>query len=86
MVDRILTETTATGVRFHEVERRKLNRRSETVHTHWGEVRVKVVSTPNGAVSVPEFEECRRIARDKGLPLKQVYDRVSREISREKKD
>jgi hypothetical protein len=86
IVDRILTETTATGVRFHEVERRKLARRIETVSTQLGEVRVKMVSASTGTVAAPEYEDCRRIARDKQLPLRQVYQMVSAEISKEKKD
>ncbi len=86
IVDRILTETTATGVRFHEVERRKLARRIETVSTQLGEVRVKMVSASTGTVAVPEYEDCRRIARDKQLPLRQVYQMISAEISKEKKD
>lgn len=86
IVDRILAETTATGVRFHEVERRKLARRIETVSTHLGEVRVKMVSASTGTVPAPEYEDCRRIARDKQLPLRQVYQMISAEISKEKKD
>jgi hypothetical protein len=86
IVDRILTETTATGVRFHEVERRKLARRIETVSTQLGEVRVKMVSASTGTVAAPEYEDCRRIARDKRLPLRQVYQMISAEISKEKKD
>jgi len=86
IVDRILAETTATGVRFHGVERRKLARRIETVSTHLGEVRVKMVSASTGTVSAPEYEDCRRIARDKQLPLRQVYQMISAEISKEKKD
>jgi len=86
IVERILSETTATGVRFHRAERKKLGRRTETVRTSLGEVRIKAISAPEGRVAVPEYEDCRRIARDKQIPLKRVYDLISREMPKEKED
>jgi hypothetical protein len=69
----IFTETTTLGVRMRSEERRVLARREVRVPTPWGDVRMKVASL-NGAVShyAPEYEDCRRIAEERGLPLKQV--------------
>ena len=53
-----------------------LSRSIEERATSLGPVRVKVLG--NGRVA-PEFEECRRIALEKGLPLVEVYRTVERE-------
>jgi uncharacterized protein (DUF111 family) len=45
-------------------------------------VEVKEIATPGGPCRVPEYEACRRIAREQGLPLKQVYALVSAEASK----
>ena len=75
----IFTETTTLGVRMRTEERRVLARREVSVHTPWGEVRMKVASL-NGAIShgAPEYEDCRRIAQERGLPLKQVMQEAMR--------
>lgn len=86
IVDRILTETTTSGVRCHLVSRRKLPREVRVVDTPFGSVEVKEIATPGGPSRVPEYEACRRIAREQGLPLKQVYAMVSAEVSRRNQD
>jgi uncharacterized protein (DUF111 family) len=69
----IFAETTTLGVRRREEVRQTLARRWETVATKFGEVRIKVASL-NGSVSTyaPEYEDCRRIAEEKKVPLKTV--------------
>jgi pyridinium-3,5-bisthiocarboxylic acid mononucleotide nickel chelatase len=69
----IFTETTTLGVRQREEKRRALARKWVTVATRWGDVRLKV-ATMNGAVTnyAPEFEDCRRIATERHVPLKSV--------------
>jgi hypothetical protein len=53
--------------------RQTLARRWENVRTQWGEVRMKVASM-NGTVTnyAPEYEDCRRIAAEHRVPLKEV--------------
>ena len=69
----IFTETTTLGVRQREEKRRALARKWVTVATRWGDVRLKV-ATMNGAVTnyAPEYEDCRRIASERHVPLKSV--------------
>ena len=71
----ILRETSAFGVRRHSAERRKLRREFVTVKTAFGEVTVKLGKL-NGKVvqAAPEFESCKKIAEQAGVPLKQVYE------------
>jgi len=69
----IFAETTTLGVRRREEERQVLARRWLSVATPWGEVRMKIASM-NGTVTnyAPEYEDCRRIAAEKHVPLKSV--------------
>jgi uncharacterized protein (TIGR00299 family) protein len=69
----VFSETTTLGVRLREEKRAVLSRRSISVQTKWGEVRMKVGDL-NGTDSnyAPEFEDCRRIAEANQIPLKTV--------------
>jgi len=70
----VLRETSAIGVRFHSVHRLVLPREQTTVGTQYGAVRVKIATAPDGTVNVaPEYDDCRRIARERGVALKTVY-------------
>ena len=76
----ILLESTATGIRHYPAERLKLERTAETRQTTLGETRVKVLREAGTVVRIsPEYEECRRLAREAGLPLAEVYRIVERE-------
>jgi len=82
VIRRLLSETTATGVRYYNAHRFKLPRKHTMAATSYGEVRVKEILSPDGSISVvPEYEDCRKIALEKGVPLKVVYDTIAREAS-----
>jgi uncharacterized protein (DUF111 family) len=75
LVQRIVRDSTSIGVRMHPVHRVRLERRSVAVETPWGPVRVKQAYDGEQLVnSAPEFEDCLRLARDHGTPLRQVYE------------
>jgi uncharacterized protein (TIGR00299 family) protein len=75
----IFAETTTIGLRMREESRYALVRRHETVDTQWGAVRIKVANL-NGSVAnyAPEYDDCRTIAEQKGVPLKQVMQEALR--------
>lgn len=75
----VFGETTTLGIRMREERRQTLVRRTVTVQTPWGEVRMKVANL-NGSVAnyAPEYEDCRRIADQHKIPLKQVMQEASR--------
>jgi uncharacterized protein (TIGR00299 family) protein len=78
----VLTESTAIGVRYYPAERLKMERVVEERVTSLGKVRVKVVRDDGEVLRVaPEFEECRRVAEERGIPLVDVYRIIEREIS-----
>ncbi len=75
-------ETTTLGVRTYTAERRVLARQWETVRTAFGEVRIKVARL-NGHIqqASPEFEDCRKLAEAKNVPLQRVMDEAMRSWS-----
>ena len=72
--EKILRETSAFGVRYRNVDRRKLQREQCTVDTSFGQVQVKL-GRLNGKIiqASPEYESCRELASKKGVALKDVY-------------
>ena len=73
VISMLLAESTTLGVRFHRVERSALDRSFAEVQTRFGPVPVKL-GLRNGQVlnAHPEYEDCRRLARDHAVPIKQV--------------
>jgi uncharacterized protein (TIGR00299 family) protein len=81
----IFAETTTIGVRTHAASRRKLARREETVATRLGPVRAKALDYDGRVRLAPEFEECRRLALERGLPLVEVYRIVEEDLKKAQK-
>jgi uncharacterized protein (TIGR00299 family) protein len=69
----IFAETTTFGVRTYRAQRRVLPREWVSVATDYGDVRIKV-SRVNGRILhvAPEFEDCRKLAAEKDVPLQRV--------------
>jgi len=54
-----------------------LNRSSQRVKTKYGTIGVKIVETPGeGKRATPEYEEIKKLAERKRVPLKVLYDEV----------
>lgn len=71
----IFVNSTTIGVRRYEVARRAAERTFERVATPFGEVTVKVASLDGTRVNAaPEYEDCERLARAAGVPVKEVYN------------
>src|SRR5450631_206688 len=75
----IFAETTTFGVRTHPAQRRALPREWVNVSTPYGEVRIKL-SRSNGHVlhAAPEYDDCRKLAVEKQVPLQQVINEALR--------
>jgi len=73
----ILTETSSIGLRFHTMQRLTLPREMIEVDTPWGPVQAKKVETSAGSRITPEYEDCRRLAREQNIPLQKIYSIVS---------
>jgi hypothetical protein len=71
----ILRETTAFGVRKTIAERRKLRREFAAVKTPFGKVTVKIGKLGGKVVqAAPEFEPVKKLAMQKKVPVKQIYE------------
>ena len=65
----IFAETSTLGLRIYSAERRVKARHTLEVETPYGKVRIKIAD--NGSYA-PEYEDCRKLARETGVPLKQI--------------
>lgn len=74
----VLTETSAIGLRHYQADRTILERRIVELQTEFGSLRFKQVFDCGGKMlrSSPEYEDCRRIAREQGIPCREVMERV----------
>lgn len=73
----IFAETSTLGIRRREEKRQALTRKWQPVSTQWGEVRIKIASM-SGTITncAPEYEDCRRIAAEHHVPLKDVMQQA----------
>ena len=74
LIELLLTETTTFGVRLSSANRVKLRRDFTQVETQWGTIQAKR-GYLNGALikTIPEYEDCKRLAEQNSIPLRQVY-------------
>ena len=73
--DILFAESTSAGIRVSECERVVLERDTISVATRFGEVSVKILRRGGEVVTIsPEYEDCAKIARARGVSLKEVYD------------
>ena len=64
-------------MRSFEFDKDTLSREILKVDTMYGEVTVKRSFFGGKQVSVkPEYEECRKIASEKNIPVKEVYNNI----------
>jgi len=79
----LFTESTTLGIRSFPFRKDTLVRKFETLNTIYGPVSVKRSFYRGAEVSCkPEFDECRRIASEKGLPVKEVYNVIMAELKK----
>jgi pyridinium-3,5-bisthiocarboxylic acid mononucleotide nickel chelatase len=75
----VFTESTTIGLRYREMTRECLERETVTVDTPVGTVRFKVARRGGEILNAsPEFDDCARIAAERGIPLKDVQAAASK--------
>lgn len=79
--DIIFTESTSLGIRTFPFRKDTLARKFETLPTIYGDVTIKRSFHNGQEVSAkPEYEDCKRIAVEKKIPVKEVYNKIIAQI------
>jgi uncharacterized protein (DUF111 family) len=74
----LFRETGTFGVRRYVVSRSKLQRKSLTVETPWGPIQGKLGwRDGEPPFYTPEYEDCARVARQRGVALREVFDKAT---------
>ena len=82
LVETMLRETSTLGVRVQRLERHQCEREMAPFESTLGRVTVKVKRLHGKRSGLsPEFEDCRRLAQEHGLPLQDVYRIVTGEAA-----
>ena len=77
----LLKETTTIGLRWHEEERAKADREIIACQTKYGRIRFKASRWEGKVINLsPEYEDCKRLALEKGVPLKQIFEDAKKEV------
>jgi len=76
----LFRETTTIGLHWRVENKLSLEREFQKVQTEWGEVTIKIARWPSGKIAnaSPEYEDCRRVATEHKIPLKEVMQRAMR--------
>lgn len=78
----LFKESTSIGARVFHLEKVEAPRKVISVETEYGKIPVKVAYFDSEVVNVsPEYEACKKIAQEKEVPLKEIYNAVYRKIS-----
>jgi len=77
----LLENTTSIGLRYYPVSRNTLKRENKEIKTSLGLIKVKEVILPSGKKRItPEYESCAAIAREKQIPVTQIFSQVNSEL------
>ncbi len=76
----LLKETTTLGLRWHEEERAKAEREIVSLQTKYGRIRFKLARWEGNVINLsPEYEDCKGLATEKGIPLKEIFEEARKE-------
>jgi len=79
VIEFLLRETTTLGLRWREEERAKTDREILSHRTKYGKIRFKLARWEGRIVNLsPEYEDCKRLALENRVPLKEVFEEAKR--------
>lgn len=79
----LFRETSTIGIRKYTIDKTMLERRIEQIATRFGDVHVKSAFYQGVCIkSKPEYDDCLKIAREKGIPIHQVYREVEKALGK----
>jgi len=74
LADIMINHTTTLGVRSKKYSRTVMERSTSTVHTEYGDIRIKHAKGFNTEKHKPEYEDVIKAAKAHNVPFQQVYD------------
>jgi len=75
----LFSESTTLGVRLREIERLRLAQQNFIAETKYGNIRIKVGMFKGEIKNIsPEYEDCKKFAKQHQVPLKEVYEEVKK--------
>jgi len=79
VTDFLFRETTTLGLRWREEERAKADREIRNIQTQYGKIHLKFGKWGGNIVNIsPEYEDCKRLALEKGVPLKDIFQEAKK--------
>jgi uncharacterized protein (TIGR00299 family) protein len=74
LTETIMRETSTLGIRVSPISRHTAEREIYELESSLGQTRVKVKRFSGNVLDIsPEYEDCRRIALERGMPLQEVF-------------
>ena len=78
IIETLFKETTTLGVRKYNVDKFNLKRKFKKIKTRFGKITVKTAYYNDKILRAkPEYEECKRIAKEKNVSIQEIYNEVS---------
>ncbi|MBU4562484.1 nickel pincer cofactor biosynthesis protein LarC [bacterium] len=75
----LFSESTTLGVRIREIKRLRLAQQNFIAETKYGKIRIKVGIFKREIKNIaPEYEDCKKMAKQHQVPLKEVYEEVKK--------
>jgi len=77
----LFSESTTLGVRIREIKRLRLTQQNFIAETKYGKIKVKVGMFKGEIKNIaPEYEDCKKMAKQHKVPLKEVYEEAKKVI------
>lgn len=84
MKEILFMETTTLGIRYYPLTVHRAERTFRKIATKWGSITMKEGMYGGQVIQrSPEYEECKKIAQDHQIPLKEVYEEVWKQLNNE---
>lgn len=79
MKEIVFTNTTTLGIRETAICKTDLERDFENIQTKYGTVKIKNAYFKNKKISSkPEYDDCKRLAIEKGISIKEMYEELKK--------
>ncbi|MCX8095387.1 MAG: nickel pincer cofactor biosynthesis protein LarC [Caldisericia bacterium] len=82
LIDLIFSETTSIGVRLTRVEKVFLKREIKELETELGKIRIKISYFKGEKKITPEYDDIKKIAEEKNLPIVKIYSIIEKELNK----